>query len=956
MREDHGGGAALIPAPTSGPPARALWTDRGYLLRAFFGLAVVIGYWLWVRSGRGTPDIRAAVSEGLLVLLPLAAAHASFSARRGSGHTGWVWIAAGCVAWASGALTWAAYDLVWGVRAPFPSWADFGYLGYAVPLAIGITRFPRARTTSFTGWRLVLDSVVIGGAVLFTTMVWVLDPVVDSPLSMWARVHALAFPVAHVVVVTLVLSRCLASPGLPRRVWLPLCIGLITLAVTDSAYVVRSATGDYVPGGLLDIGWLVCFVLVALGAGAARPHLSPVGLPEVTSVVVDGRPAHPHEPGIAADLAPVPGSPEPAPMLQQLLPYAAILAAGVALLGETAAVTRSSLVWLLIPVLAVVAAREFVTVADHVALARGLAAEVDRRTAALLHEQQWWRELVQNLTLVVVVVDTDGSIRFCSPSARTALGAWPQRAEHALELQGSVHPDDLSAAIDVIRPVIAGERRTGSVECRLRRFDGSWGWFEVMAVGQLSEQALEGTVLILHDVSERRQLTDRLTHEARHDALTGLPNRSLLMERIETALVRKGDLRSALLMVDLDDFKVINDRHGHASGDLVLEVIGRRLQRTVRAGDTVARLGGDEFALLMTGSAEQVRTTAERLIEQIGKPVNAGGRRFLVRASIGIVFASEDESETPHSLLSHADIALYEAKAKDKGGIVVIDGDERDAAAKKVHLKEQIAQPDLRQFAVVYQPIVELTTGLIRGVEALLRWNHPDLGSVPPDEFIPMAEHGGSIQKLGWYVLEESCAQLAAWMRETPHHRLAVGVNVSSRQLDEPGFADRVLALVAKHGIEPAMLVLELTEQSLAVDFETAVEVVTELRAGGVSVAVDDYGTGYSSLRYLHRFAADVVKIDRSFVANLEGSVHTQKIVGSVIEMAYALDLQSIAEGIETPAQAELVRTLGCELGQGFLFSRPVTADQVSRLVAAGGVLAVTTPGDVAVTTAPTHS
>jgi EAL domain-containing protein (putative c-di-GMP-specific phosphodiesterase class I) len=335
-----------------------------------------------------------------------------------------------------------------------------------------------------------------------------------------------------------------------------------------------------------------------------------------------------------------------------------------------------------------------------------------------------------------------------------------------------------------------------------------------------------------------------------------------------------------------------------------------------------------------------VRATAERIAEQIALPVLTGGRRFLVRGSIGVVLPTHDESESPHSLLSHADIALYEAKAHDKGGIVVIDGAQRAAAAHKVHLREQIAQPDLHQFSVVYQPVVDLATGQMRGVEALLRWEHPDLGNVAPDVFIPMAEHGGSIQQLGWFVLEEACRQLVAWQEQVPGHRIAIGVNVSVRQLDEPGFAERALRIVAEHGIDPDQIVLELTEQSLAVDFETAVEVVAQLRAGGLSVAVDDYGTGYSSLQYLHRFEADVVKIDRSFIANLEGSVHTQKIVAAVVDMAASLDLQCIAEGIETPAQLALVRELGCELGQGYLFSRPVPPEQIGLLMEADRPLA----------------
>jgi diguanylate cyclase (GGDEF)-like protein len=447
-------------------------------------------------------------------------------------------------------------------------------------------------------------------------------------------------------------------------------------------------------------------------------------------------------------------------------------------------------------------------------------------------------------------------------------------------------------------------------------------------------------------VSERRVLTDRLAYEASHDSLTGLPNRALLMRRTESALAQPEEQPCALLLIDLDDFKMINDRHGHSSGDRVLEIIGRRLRATVRAEDTVARLGGDEFALLMRATPDEVGQTAERLIAEIEKPVVSEGRRFLVRASVGVVFAADTDSETPQSMLSHADIALYEAKANDKGGVVLIAGQERDVAAQRLHLREEIAAPDLDQFGVVYQPIVDLRSGQIRGVEALMRWRHPELGAVPPDDFIPMAEAGGSIQVLGWHVLSEACAQLAAWKRAVPEHRLAIGVNISCRQLDEPGFAERVHQLVAAYGLDPEQLVLELTEQSLALDFETAVEVVARLRAGGVSVAVDDYGTGYSSLRYLHRFDADVVKIDRSFIAYLAESLHTQKIVASVMDMARSLDLQSIAEGIETPAQMRLVRELGCELGQGYLFSRPVEADEISRMLLAGADFAVT-PEDV---------
>ncbi len=877
-------------------------------------------YLLWLLLGVGSERLRGAVSDLVFVAAPAGAGYACLLGHRlrGGRHHAWAWLAAGCWTWALGSLVFAVYELGRGVPTPFPSPADLFYIGYVVPVAIGMTRFPRAEATAWSRWRTALDGVVIAGALLLASLVWVLEPVLRADISPLTRLDALGYPLADVALAALVLTRGMVLPHARRHVWLPLSGGLLVLALTDSVYVARTFGAGFEPGRLLDVGWLVSFVLVGLAA------LAPVARPTL--------PARSAGEG-------------PTSMLQQLLPYVAVAVALGAVLTDSEVLSRHGtyVAWLAVPLAVAVAVRQFVVAADHTAVARTLAEAVERRTVELRHREQWWRDLVQNLSDVVVVINVDGGMRYCSPSAATTLGPWTGEAQTALELQSHIHPQDLLAVLDTVRPVLDGRARHGFVECRVEKVDGSWGWFEVTALGQLTEQALQGSVLTLHDVSERRRLTDQLTHEAYHDALTGLPNRALLMRRIEQVLADHAGERSALLLIDLDDFKVINDRHGHASGDLVLEVIGRRLQKAVRSEDTIARLGGDEFALLMRGSTQEVRTTAGRLIEQIGQPVVAGGRRFLVKASVGVVFAGEDELENAHSLLSHADIALYEAKAKDKGGVVFIEGHERDAAAKQVHLREQIAQPDLAQFSVVYQPIVDLTTGWMRGVESLLRWNHPDLGSVPPDEFIPMAEAGGSIQLLGWHVLSETCAQLARWKQLAPDHRLAVGVNVSSRQLDEPGFAARVLELVGRYDVDPSQIVLELTEQSLSVDFETAVTVVSDLRAGGVSVAVDDYGTGYSSLRYLHRFDADVVKIDRSFIANLEGSLHTQKIVRSVMDMAIALDLQSIAEGIETPAQLALIRDLGCELGQGYLFSRPVPAAEIADLLTGGAGFAEAT-------------
>jgi len=884
--------------------------------RAVLAVAIGTGYLVWLLSDLGTARLRLAVSDAVFVVVPLVAAHACLAAHRRQPTAGaaWKWIGAGCVTWAGASLAFATYQVVLDRVAPIPSLADVGYIGYAFPIAVGVLRLPRVPGNVWSRWRTGLDCLVVAAALLLTSAVLVLGPIFRvTELTSSQGVVALCYPLVDVLVAAAVLSRCVVLPDARRLVWVPLSLGLLTLSLTDSVYVVGNLRGTFAPGGPLDVGWFAAFALVGLAASASGHLLEDT-----------------HERAHAPSFT------------RQLLPSAAIGVAALSCAVHPDVLARHTYWWLIAAVAACVAVRTVVVVADQTTLARDLSRAVDRRTAQLRHREQWWQDIVQNLSDVVIVVARDGSIAYCSPAVNAALGHMPL-VRGAQQLISQVHPDDESAVRSAVGAVaIAGTSPRGFVECRIRRADGSYGWFEVEAVGQLSELALEGAVLTLHDVTERRELTDRLQRQALHDALTGLPNRTVLMDRIDEAFREAPHREFGLLLLDLDDFKVINDRHGHAAGDVVLTVIARRLAETVRSDDTVVRLGGDEFAYLVHGTAADVRGTAEQLVEAVQRPVVTNGRRFVVRTSVGAVLADGDGSDSAAALLSHADIALYDAKARGKGGIVLIEGASRADAAQQVLLKEQIAQPDLAQFSVVYQPVVDLQDGTMRGVEALLRWNHPDLGPIPPDLFIPMAEHGGSISTLGRFVLEQACRQVAAWSREAPAHRLSVGVNVSIRQLDEPGFAQAVGALVTSCGVEPNQVVVELTEQSIAIDFETAVSVVGQLRAIGASVAVDDYGTGYSSLRYLHRFDADVVKVDRSFVAHVVESPHTQKIVRSVMHMAQSLNLQSVAEGIETEEQLAVVRSLGCELGQGYLFSRPVPPGEISAMLQDPRPLAVT--------------
>jgi diguanylate cyclase (GGDEF)-like protein/PAS domain S-box-containing protein len=867
----------------------------------------VLAYVAWLSTDIGTPYLRRVVSDMVFIVAPLLAATSTWTAhrRRRERHHGWAWICAGCVTWAVGGIIWAVYELGLDQVAPFPSFADLGFVLYAIPIAIGLTRFPTGTSTLWSRLRISLDTVVMTGCLLLTSAAWVLAPIVSSA-SGFTRIDALAYPLADVAIATAVLARSITFVRSRRVIWMTLAAGLLVEALTDSVYVSRVFSATFEPGHLLDVGWLLSFTLIAIAAQTPSP-------------------------ATALERAKVP---EPPGLLGQLLPYLCI---GVA--AWSFVVRRSELqlhgfyTWFVVVLIIVAVARQVVVTADHAAVTRDLSAAVKRRTADLKRREQWWRDIVQNLSDVVMVIDREGEVQYCSPSVLGALGHWPRELHTTDGLRTQVHPDDVDAVLKRIVPVLTGAQQRGKVEARVRRADGSYAWFEITVVGQLTEKALQGAVLTLHDVTERHELTDRLAHQAYHDALTGLPNRAMLMQRIDEELLQ-GTGQFALVLIDLDDFKLINDSHGHASGDLVLEAIGERLRDTVRDGEVIGRLGGDEFAVLLHGSAEAVHQGAERVAEQIARPVVIAGRTFLVSSSIGVVWVdTPDENETSSTLFSHADIALYDAKVRDKGGIVFIQGAQREDAARQVHLREQIAQPRLDQFTLVYQPVVDLKTGIVRGVEALLRWTHPELGPISPVDFIPLAEHGGSIRKLGWHVINTAMEQLAEWQAYAPHHRLAIGINVSVSQLDEPLFAERVLEQIERHGLMPDQIVLELTEQALSRDFETAVSVVAELRAAGVSVAVDDYGTGYSSLRYLHRFDADVVKIDRSFIAKLEGSEHTQKIVRSVVDMAVSLDLQCIAEGIETPEQRRIVQELGCELGQGYLFAKPVLPAEIPALL-----------------------
>ncbi len=470
---------------------------------------------------------------------------------------------------------------------------------------------------------------------------------------------------------------------------------------------------------------------------------------------------------------------------------------------------------------------------------------------------------------------------------------------------------------------------------------------------------LLGLVLVLLGTSRERavllaaQKTSEVAHLALHDGLTDLPNRTLVMDRITHALARatRGTTGVTVLFIDVDQFKAINDTFGHGPGDEVLRTIASRLRSVVRDSDTVGRLGGDEFIVLLEpeeapASAELV---AERILEVLRQPIALdGGQAVRLSASVGIAVAQHVDAD---ELLRDADLALYAAKEAGKDRYVVFADEMKstlaDRGALELALREAIANDEL---FLLYQPTFYLDDRSLRGVEALLRWNHPERGIVSPDRFIPIAEESGLIVEIGRWVAKEACAQAAAWRDRGVD--LVMAINVSGRQLDEAGFADEIRQILTETRMDPGALVLEITETSLMRDPEAAGSLLQSLKALGVRIAIDDFGTGYSSLAYLRQLSVDTIKIDRSFITSLGASHDATALVNTLVELGRSLRITTLGEGIEDEAQLEMLRDAHCDLGQGFLFARPLPVEKIDELLDKGTF--VPAPRSRA-TTSPSH-
>lgn len=530
-----------------------------------------------------------------------------------------------------------------------------------------------------------------------------------------------------------------------------------------------------------------------------------------------------------------------------------------------------------------------------------------------------------DLTLII----SDGVVTYQSPSAARPLGYGPHDllGQAYLEL---IHPDDRRRAIDFVQELLTEPGSSGLLQCRLRGADGDHVPVESSCRNLLDDPTVAGFVVTARDVSEREQLQAQLTHRAFHDDLTGLANRALLLDRLEHTGLRVGrnGHRYAVLYVDLDGFKPINDTYGHVVGDAVLREIAQRLLLATRRSDTVARLGGDEFAVLIEEQHEAVDAgrVAGRILEHLRRPLTVDGLSMQVTASIGIAY--DEDGEAPADVLRDADIAMYLAKREGKDRFEVFEPRMHVAVVERLHLESDLQRAlESDELVVHYQPIVTLREQRIVGVEALVRWEHPERGTVSPGTFIPLAEETGQIVTLGRHVLRSACRQLARWRTEVPGaDELTVSVNVSARQFHVGDLVGDVWTALTEAGLPAAALTLELTESALVTDADRTLRVLEELRALGVRLAIDDFGTGYSSLAYLHRFPVDVLKIDRSFVTSVVNGQQSPALARAIVDLGRSLELTTVAEGIERDVELDQFRELDCTLGQGFLFARPADA------------------------------
>ena len=546
-----------------------------------------------------------------------------------------------------------------------------------------------------------------------------------------------------------------------------------------------------------------------------------------------------------------------------------------------------------------------------------------------------FRALVQNSFDIITIHDATGLTVYESPAASRILGYAPGSLIGKKPFE-TVHPKDIDRAREAYDQLVQGVS-LAPIELRFRHADGTWIWLETLGNNLLDHPGIQGVVLTSRDITERKRAEERAQYLANYDVLTGLPNRFLMQDRATQAVAQahRNRLRVALMHIDLDRFKVVNETLGHYFGDTLLKQAAERIRRCAREGDTVARVGGDEFSIVLPNvpGLQSLSNTAERILMDLSRPFPGQSQELFLSASIGISLYPDD-ARNVDDLIKQADAAMFSAKNLGRNNYQFFTSALNEEVQERMLLESGLRLAIQRdELCLVYQPKIDLTTRELIGTEALIRWRHPGLGMIAPSRFIPVAEESGMVGQIGEWVLRSACRQIRAW--QDAGIAMPVAVNVSARQFQQYDLAELVRTVLTEAAVAPRLLEIELTESAVMQDAEASVITLERLKTLGVQISIDDFGTGYSSLSYLKRLPLDQLKIDQSFVRDISSDPNDAAIVRAVITLARSLGMKVIAEGVETEAQLAFLNAYGCQYAQGYLFGQPMTAEEVLRRVRA---------------------
>jgi diguanylate cyclase (GGDEF)-like protein/PAS domain S-box-containing protein len=837
-------------------------------------------------------------SFGVAVLAAAAAKRSQDPATR---RTWWL-LTAALGAYSLGNLCHSTYWL-FGID-PFPSVGDAFFLAFYPLVFAAVLTAIRAAAVRVQWARLGLDATIL--MLGFGAFFWfcVIAPTAAAQRDPDMLKYALAQSYIALNCITLLACGVLLMHGgttpLRRRVLVLLTLGFSSMSFADIVWAMSKVEGHYLPGGVSDVLYLSCYVWLA---AAAREHVR--------------GPAEPRRPPSALGVALVRG-----------MPYIAMAISFSVLVyveSSTAASPVNTMTVIIFVLTSLVMVRQGVISRDD-ALLR------ERRAAGLVEAR--YASLIRNAADVIMITDVDGQLRFASPAAERTLGLDPDAlvGRNLLELWADAERDRLAAFLAEVAAAPQG-RVVGPIEVVAETGERR-GTLECVGSNLRDDPAIGGLALNLRDVSERKALEEQLRKLAFHDPLTLLANRSLFWNRVEhaLALAQRSQEHVAVMFLDLDNFKIVNDSLGHDAGDRLLQAAAQRLVKSTRPSDTVARLGGDEFAILLEGLRHQndVERIAGPITAAFNRPLLVDGRETETTASVGV--ACSQPGDDAEQLLRNADIAMYNAKAAGKARFVLFQPHMQEQLHDRLRLEQDI---DLalarREFFVEFQPVVDLTSRELLGVEALVRWRHPQRGIVMPGAFIPVAEESGRIVELGRQVLVDACTQVRDWSESVVHGQgLRVAINISGRHLQQGDLVADVRHALEISGLEPGSLVIELTESTIMQNTEVNLDRFRELKSLGVRLAIDDFGVGYSSLSYLHRFPIDILKIDRAFVSRLTEQDGGPELARAVVMLGATLGLETVAEGIENEAQVAMLLDLGCVAGQGFLFASSSSLEDVA--------------------------